>query len=153
MGVGTGFADLTRQFGDLVRGFGSKSFEGAVSVLPVQVRAARAAKIERAREYDFAYDTETTYALIGCSSGQLRGAVFYERQNLEPTECDAWSSPYVDSAPDTASAVLTMAQRQLTYVQRKCPDATGRELTIARIGPNGVARTRVPLLLGHEQAA
>ena len=121
--TGTGFADLTRQYADLVKSFGRKSFEDAVSVLPIKLRVARAEKIKHAWEYDYAYDLETTYALVGCSSGRLRGAVFHERQNFEPTECDAWCSPYVDAEPETASAVLTMAQRQLTYVQRKSPDA------------------------------
>ena len=106
------------------------------------MRAARAAKIKHAREYDYAYNAKAAYALLGCSAGQMRGAVFDERRNFEPVEADEWLSPYVDAEPESAAGVLAVAQRQLQYVRRECPDATGRMLTVARLDPDGVVARR-----------
>lgn len=153
VGIATGFADLARQWRGMVKALGYASFDSAVAALPAQLRAARAVKVQHARDHGYAIDVATTYALSGCSYGHLRGAVFYERRNFEPTEADAWLSPYIDAEPETADAVLAVAQRQLTYVQRECPGATGGMLSIARIGANKTITVQVPLLLAHEGRA
>jgi hypothetical protein len=78
--------------------------------------------------------------------------VLYESRDFEPVEADAWLSPSVDLTPSTADGVLKAAQVQLGYVQQGVPNATGETLAIARVGPNGIAQTRVPLLLVGERA-
>ena len=58
----------------------------------------------------------------------------------------------VDAEPETASDVLATAQRQLQYVRRECPDATGLMLDVARLNRDGVvSSTRVPLLDANER--
>jgi len=99
---------------------------------------------------DMAYEPHTVYALCGVSD-DFRGFVFDEAHNLEPVECDSWSSPSVNRDINCAADVVDFAQAQIRYVQVKSPLATGRMLTIAALGPNGVAQTRVPLLLDHER--
>ena len=111
------------------------------------LRFARAWKIKRCRDLEIAYELPTNYAVAGWSGDTVRGAVFYESRDYEAVECDAWFSPSVEAEPQSAEDVLAIAQRQLKVVQRSIPAATGRDLTIAKIGSTGVAVAVVPLLI------
>ena len=84
----------------------------------------------------------------------MRGVVFAEGASFEPKETSAWCSPDVGGAlPTTAQEVLAVAQRQLRFVRaRHYPAATGRTLTIARVGADRIAKRSVPLLIGDEAA-
>jgi hypothetical protein len=153
VGIVTGFASLARQFRDLVGSLGEMSFQGAVAAIPPRLRAARDEKIKSMRALGLAYDELTTYAVVGPSDGGMRGVVCYESRDFEPVEADAWLSPHVDRMPSTSAEVLEAAQAQLRFVRRKCPGASGGKITIAKIGPDGVAQTRVQLLIGDERGA
>jgi hypothetical protein len=85
----------------------------------------------------------------------MRGLVFEEAANFEPRETFTWLSPNVGGAlPATAQEVLAVAQRQLQFVRaRHYPGATGKTLTIARVGRTGIAVRKVPLLIGNERVA
>jgi hypothetical protein len=85
----------------------------------------------------------------------MRGVVFAEASNFEPREAAAWLSPDVGGAlPATAGEVLAVAQRQLRFVRaRHYPGATGKALTVLRVGRLGIAKRSVPLLLIGDEAA
>ena len=69
-----------------------------------------------------------------------------EANGFVPQEADAWASPGFDAAPPRNSQdVLGIAVKQMNVLRREIPLATGRTLEIAKIGPRGVARARVPL--------
>jgi hypothetical protein len=93
--------------------------------------------------------------LIGVAAGDMRGAVFAEAANFEPREAFAWLSPDIGGAPPaTATEVLAVAQRQVRFVRdHHYPGATGRTLTVLRVGRLGIATRSVPLLIGDERAA
>jgi hypothetical protein len=94
--------------------------------------------------------------LIGLCDGEMRGAVLAEAVNFEPREASAWLSPDVGGPlPATAEDVLAVAQRQVRFVQdHHYPGATGKTLTVLRVGRLGIAKRSVPLLLiGDERAA
>ena len=88
IGLAVGFADLVGQYRDRIKAYGATPFERAVSTLPHELRAARDAKIEHARDYGYAYHAKTAYALIGCSAGRIRAVVFYEHRDFAPVEAD-----------------------------------------------------------------
>jgi hypothetical protein len=82
----------------------------------------------------------------------MRGVVFAEMYGFEPRGAPAWLSPDVGGAlPVTAQEVLAVAQRQLR--EHHYPGARGKQLTVVRCGPIGIAKRSVPLLVGDELAA
>jgi hypothetical protein len=147
-GVSTGHLTLAQEFRRLVAGLGHAPFKAAIERLPSQLRAVRDKFRADLRSVDVAYEPVTTFALCGFDGG-FRGFVFRESAGFEADECDRWTSPAVHDLAETAHDVLELAQKQLRFVQRKCPGASGGKITIAKIGPDGVAQTRVPLLLGN----
>jgi hypothetical protein len=145
-GISTGYFDLSERFRKTIEGFGAQ-FDFAVRRLPETLRFARAWKVKRCRELEISYESPTNYAVAGWSGDTVRGAVFYESRDFEAVEADAWFSPSIEAEPQNAEDVLATAQRQLKVVQRSIPAATGRDLTVAKIGPTGVAVAVVPLLI------
>jgi len=85
------------------------------------------------------------FGLVGFEGGRLRGFTMNEVEDFRPVEAEAWASPAFASRPRSAAEVLAVALAQLEIVRRKIPRATGRALTIAKIGPLGVATTTVRL--------
>ncbi len=146
VGVASGYLDLTERFRTTIEGFGAQ-FGLAIARLPEVLRFARAWKMKRCRDLEIAYESPTNYAIAGWSGDTVRGAVFYESRDFEAVECDAWFSPSVEAEPQSAEDVLAIAQRQLKVVQRSIPAATGRDLTIAKIGSARPAVAVVPLLI------
>jgi len=154
VGMSTGYLSLLRQFCVMVAGLERADFSAAVARLPTELRRARSEWREELVSVDVEYEPKTKFALIGAdSAGRIRGAVFTEAREFEPVEREAWSSPFVDRPASNGAGVLALAQTQLAFVQAKAPRATGGRLTVAKIGPAGVARTSVPLLLAAERAA
>ena len=92
--------------------------------------------------------------MIGLCEGEMRGVVFAEVANFEPRDASAWFSPDVGGLlPTTAQDVLAVAQRQLRFVRaRHYPGATGKTLTVLRVGADRIATRSVPLLIGDERA-
>lgn len=151
----TGLSALTRQVRRLVAGLGLASFSAAVSSLPHDLRRACAEARAYCRAIRADYEVELACGLIGPCDGEMRGVIFAEAANFEPTFASSWLSPDVGGAlPATAQAVLETAQRQVRLIRaRHYPDASGRMLTIARVGADRVVTRRVPLLIGDERAA
>jgi hypothetical protein len=146
-GVSTGYLDLTERFRRTIEGFGAQ-FDFAVRQLPETLRFARAWKVKRCRELEISYESPAAnYAIVGWSGDTVRAAVFYESRDYEAVECDTWLSPSVEAEPQNAEDVLATAQRQLKVVQKSIPAASGRDLTIAKIGPARPAVAVIPLLI------
>jgi len=152
VGAATGYLDLAKEFVQRVERLGAMSISGAIATLPARLRAARDAKIKRMRELDCAYEPHTVYGLVGWTGAEMLGAVFDEGRDFAPVITEAWLSPHVDASPATAAEVLAVAQKQLGYVRQHIPKATGLMLSIARLGPAGIAQTSVPLLIAGETA-
>ena len=116
---------------------------------------ATAFELTRTPELRARYEVDLTCGLIGLCDGEMRGVVFAEASNFEPREAAAWLSPDVGGTlPATAQEVLAVAQRQLRCVRSlSIPVATGRTLTIARVGADRIATSSVPLLIGDDRAA
>jgi hypothetical protein len=152
VGMTTGYLTLCENFCSLVEDFGRASFASALERLPTMLRIARAGKRAELRALDMEYKFKTTYALCTSAGGGFRGAVFFEGRDYEPVECDAWSSPDVDLAVNSANDVLDLAQKQIRFIQAKWPTATGRKLAIAKLGADSVKTVSVPLLIGEERA-
>ena len=151
VGASTGYIDMGRRFRGMVEGFASTSFEGAVSVVPSMLRAEHALKQKRMRDVELVYAPTMKYLLVGWSADVACGAVFLEARGFEAVEYDAWSSPYVNTRPQNALEVLEAAQEQMRTLRRDIPTATGRSLTIARVGSLRTVRTSVPLLIGDDE--
>jgi hypothetical protein len=85
----------------------------------------------------------------------MRGVVFAEAAGFEPRDAAAWLSPDVAGAlPASAQEFLAVAQRQLRFVRaRHYSGATGKTLTVVRIGADRIAARKVQLLIGDELAA
>jgi hypothetical protein len=82
----------------------------------------------------------------------MPGVVFAESSNIEPRDADVWLSPEVGGmAPATAAEVVEVAQRQLRLVRSLCRGATGKTLTVLRVGVTGIAKRSVPLLIGEQR--
>jgi len=152
VGFSTGYRDLSEAFRRTVVGFGPVSVDAAIRLLPEVLRFARARKIKRCRDLAIAYEPPTNFAVAGWSGDAVRGAVFYENRDFAAVEASAWLSPAIEAAPQSAADVLAIAQRQLEIVRRAIPDASGRDLTIAKIGLSGVVTTAVRLVLPGETA-
>jgi hypothetical protein len=57
-------------------------------------------------------------------------------------------------AADDGAGSPRVAQRQLRFVrEHHYPGARGKQLTVVRCGPIGIAKRSVPLLVGDELAA
>jgi hypothetical protein len=121
----------------------------------LQLRQACAEQHAHCRAIGAAYEVGLTCGLIGVAAGEMRGVIFEEAADFEPRDAAAWLSPDVGGAlPTSAQDVLAFAQRQLRFVRaRHYPGATGRTLTIARVGADRIATRSVPLLIGDERAA
>jgi hypothetical protein len=148
VGMGVGYRTLTESFRLLLIELGRASFSCALSRMPALLRHELAV--------DDAYrktprETLTTLAVCGMDGGQFKGAVFAERNRFEPVLRDAWTAPHISQSVETAADVLQIAQCQIGIIRKDiAADATGGQLTIAKIGPEKVVTTRVPLLLAHE---
>ena len=150
VGVGCGYLSLLTEFRRLVGALGRATIESAILSLPAQLRQARDRWRADLISVGLAYNTRTAFALCGVQDG-FRGFVLTDATGFSPEERDAWSSPNVNRDVNCAADVLDFAQAQVRFVQAVSPTATGRNLTVARVGPAGVAQTRVPLLLEHER--
>jgi hypothetical protein len=154
-GVSTGHSSLCAEVRLLVVGLGLALLSGAIARLPAQLRQACAEQHAHCRAIGARYEVELACGLIGPCGDGMHGVVFAEGANFEPRDASAWHSPDVGGlAPATAQEVLSLAQRQLRFVRaRHYPGATGRTLTVARVGRTGIATRSVPLLIGDERAA
>ena len=102
--------------------------------------------------------------------GSLRSRADVRADRLSTAKCAAWCSrrPPASSrgkrprgfrrmsaagSRRRLQEVLAVAQRQLRFVRSRYPGATGKMLTVARVGPTGIAKRSVPLLIGDERAA
>jgi hypothetical protein len=139
----------------LVAGVGGASLSGAIRALPHELRKACAEERAHCRAIGARYEVDLTCGLIGLCEGEMRGVVFAEAANFEPRDASAWLSPDVGGLlPTTAQDVLAVAQRQLRFVRtRHYPGATGKTLTVVRVGAYRIAKRSVPLLVGDELAA
>jgi hypothetical protein len=153
--VATGHSSLTAEVRRLVAGLGLAPLSEALRRLPALLRRACAEEHAHCRAIGARYEVDLTCGLIGVAAGEMRGVVFAEAANFEPREVSAWLSPDIGGAlPVTAQEVLAVAQRQLHFVRtRHYPGATGKALTIARVGADRIAARSVPLLVGDELAA
>jgi hypothetical protein len=153
--VATGLASLCAEVRRLVADLGLASLSNAIARLPHELRQACAKEHAHCREIGARYEVDLALGLIGPCNGEMRGVVFAEAANFKPREAAAWLSPNVGGAlPTTAQEVLAVAQRQLRFVRtRHYPGATGRMLTITRVGADRIAKRSVPLLVGDELAA
>ena len=153
--VSTGHSSLCAKVRRLVAGLGLASLSGAIARLPAHLRQACAEERAHCRAIGARYEVDLTCGLIGVCDGEMRGVVFAEAANFEPRDASAWLSPDVGGAlPATAQEVLAVAQRQLRFVRsRHYPGATGKTLTVVRVGRTGIAKRSVPLLIGDERAA
>ncbi len=139
VGCAAGYLYLCERFREMIKRFGDCTFDDAAARLPLMLRAE-------------AYEKSGTYLLAGWSAGAARCAVFQQTRNFEPFETDSWTSPAVNYAtPQNAAAVVDIAMSQLSIIRRElCRDATGRLLTVARIGSLRTVKTSVPLLIGDK---
>jgi hypothetical protein len=151
--VSSGLSSLTAEVRLIVAGLAS--FSDALRVLPAHLREACAEAHAHCRAIRAAYEVPLTCGLIGPCDGRMRGVVFAESAGFEPSEASAWLSPDIGGAlPATAHEVLETAQRQLRFVRdHHYPHASGRMLTVLRVGATGIAKRSVPLLIGDERAA
>jgi hypothetical protein len=72
VGIATGYADLTAQFRDRIKSLGRASIGAAIAALPAQLRAVRAVKMKHARDFEYAYDASSAYAIVGWSGEDTR---------------------------------------------------------------------------------
>jgi hypothetical protein len=152
--VATGHSSLCDRVRRLVAGLGLASLSGAIARLPAHLRQACAEERAHCRAIGARYEVDLACGLIGPCGDGMRGAVFEEANGFEARSVAAWLSPDVGGAlPATAQEVLSVAQRQLRFVRSLYPGATGRTLTIARVGADRIATRSVPLLIGDERAA
>ena len=84
-------------------------------------------------------------AILIDEGGRLRGLTMHEAEDFVPRRCDAWSLPGVGRVPTCAADVEAIARDQIGIVRREIPRATGRALTVAKIGPRGVATAKMLL--------
>jgi hypothetical protein len=151
--VATGHSSLCADVRRLVAGLGLASPSEAIARLPAQLRAACVKQRAHCHAIGARYEVDLACGLIGVAAGEMRG-VLAEAANFEPRDASAWFSPDINGAlPTTASEVLAVAQQQLRYVRSLYPSATGKTLTIARVGRTGIAVRKVPLLIGDERVA
>jgi hypothetical protein len=152
VGMGVGYRTLTESFRTILIGLGPVSFASALSRLPALL--TRALEQDRAARYQ-PYEngaTILTAAICGVDDGAFRGAVFRAGNRFQPAPHDAWTEPHISQSVETAADVLQIAQRQIAVVRKEiAPTATGRALSIAKIGPEKVATMSIPLLLAHER--
>jgi hypothetical protein len=153
--VATGHSSLTDKVRRLVAGLGLAPLSTAVARLPHDLRKACAEERAHCRAIGARYEVDLTCGLIGSCDGAMRGVVFEEQANFAAREAFAWCSPDVGGPlPATAQEVLAVAQRQLRFLRaRHYPGATGKRLTVVRVGADRIARRSVPLLIGDERAA
>jgi hypothetical protein len=153
VGCSTGYLDLSQRFREMVERFGDRTFDDAVARLPLMLRAEHAIKRTRMRGVELAYEAHSTYLLSGWAGGVACCAVFSEARDFEPFEVDGWLSPHVEAgAPQSAAEVADVAMEQLRTIRRAvCLDATGRMLTIARIGPERTVKVSVPLVVRDDE--
>jgi hypothetical protein len=152
--VATGHSALCAKVRRLIAGLGLGSLSGAMRTLPHELRKACTEQRAHCRAIGARFEVELTCGLIGLCDGEMRGVVFEEAADFEPREASAWLSPDVGGAlPATAQEVLAVAQRQLQFVRSHYPGATGKGLTVVRVGADRIATRKVRLLIGDEQAA
>jgi hypothetical protein len=150
VGVATGYRTLTEAFMSILVSLGQASFTNAIRSLPALL--TRALEQDRAARYE-PYEngaTIITCAICGVDGGAFRGGVFRAGNRFEPVLRDAWTSPHVSHGVESAADVLKIAQSQIQIIKEVSPDATGKSLSIAKIGPEKVVMMSVPLLLAHE---
>jgi hypothetical protein len=87
----------------------------------------------------------TSFGLVGVEDGRLRGFSARETDDFRLDETEAWGMPTFTGRPRSANEAATIALRQLDVVRRQLPLATGRALTIAKIGTLGVAQAKLRL--------
>jgi hypothetical protein len=152
--VSTGYSSLCAKARQLVTGLGGATKGSALRLLPHELRQACADQHAHCRALGARYEVSFALGLIGPCGYGMRGAVFVESANFEPRETFTWLSPDVRGAPPaTAQEVLSVAQRQLRLVRNLYPGATGKTLTVLRVGRLGIAKRSVPLMIGDELAA
>jgi hypothetical protein len=135
--IGTGYADMLAKLLEHVKG------GAGVSTLPGWLRERHAAKRQHARSYDYRYEAQSSYAVITAE----RAVVFREARDFESEERDFWTSPNVNLRPRSAAEIIETAQLQLNFVRVENRHSTGGELRIAKVGPDRVVQTSVPLLI------
>jgi hypothetical protein len=150
VGVSTGHSPLTAKVRRAIAGLDRAGFADALRRLPHELRRACA---EARAHFGAAYEVDLTVGMVGPAEGEMRGVVLAESAGFEPSEASAWLSPAVGGAPPaTATEILAVAQAQLRLIRaRHYPGATGKTLTVARVGATGIARRSVPLLIGDER--
>jgi hypothetical protein len=154
VGVSTGHSSLCAEARQLVASLGGATIGSARRLLPHALRQACADEHARCRAIGARYEVAFALGPIGSCGYGMRGLVFEEAANFEPRGTFTWLSPDVGGAlPATAQEVLAVAQRQLQFVRTLYPGATGKQLTVARVGPLGIATRSVPLMIGDERAA
>jgi hypothetical protein len=154
VGVATGYRTLTETFRDLLVGLGRASFASAIKILPALLRRALAQdSAARLVPYENGA-TIISCAICGMDGDAFRGAVFHAGNRFEPVLRDAWTSPHVSHGVESAADVLKIAQSQIQIVRKDIAStATGKSLSVAKIGPDRVVQVSVPLLLAHELRA
>lgn len=107
-----------------------------------ELSARKRAAYERRGE---TYRPETRFGAILVEDGRLRGLVMKEAEDFRSVPAEAWGSPRLNLWPQKAEDVEAVALAQIGVIKQALPRATGRALTIAKIGPRGVATAAIRL--------
>jgi len=143
--IGAGDASVVGEVAQVAAQLKTTALLVAVETMAEAAQYVAAAKRGLRESRGAALPPSSHFGVVGVEGGRLRGFTMRQAEGFRLVEVEAWASPASASQPRSAAEVLAVALAQLEIIKREFPGATGRALTIAKIGPLGVATTTVRL--------